>query len=167
MGIILEPRIPKGGSSSGGGKGGKGFKGGSSGGAGGIPLPLWAELVIVFSVIWVCIYLSLFFYFFRQDHLRAAPSKRRRLGLGLFGRLAWKAFRYATLIQVGVWAVRKLIARCRTGRGTKKVGASFYRKLDEQEKGVNEASEPVGIPPAQLRREPLVSPVSISSPGGR
>ncbi|KAI0843554.1 hypothetical protein F5Y06DRAFT_6399 [Hypoxylon sp. FL0890] len=166
MDTILDPRTPKGGSSSGGGRGG--FKGGSSGGGGGgIPLPLWAELVIIFSIIWVCIYLTFFYYFFRQDHLLAAPSKRRRLSLGLLGRVAWKAFRYATGIQVGIWAVRKLIACCKRGRDTKKVGSTFYRKLDEQEQGGKYLSEPVGIPPAQLRREPLESPVSISSPGGR
>ncbi|OTA74410.1 hypothetical protein M434DRAFT_402716, partial [Hypoxylon sp. CO27-5] len=146
MNIILDPRTPKGGSSGG---GGKGFKGGSSGGGGGIatPLPLWAELVIIFSVIWMCIYLTLFFYFFRQDYLTATPSKRPRLSLRLIGSLAWKAFRYATLIQVVIWAARKLIARCKTGRGTKKVGGTFYRKLDEQERGSKGVSESTGTPP--------------------
>ncbi|KAI1408120.1 hypothetical protein F5Y13DRAFT_113214 [Hypoxylon sp. FL1857] len=163
MDTILDPRTPKGGSSGGGG-GRKGFSGGSAGGAS-TPLPLWADLVIIFGVIWLCIYMSLFFYFFRQEYL-APSSKSRRLSLGLIGRLAWKAFRYATLIQVGVWAVRKLVALCKTGRGTKKVGSTFYRKLDEQEQGVKDVSEPVGIPPAQLRYDPLY-PVPKPGLGGR
>lgn len=164
MSIILDPRTPKGGSSSSGG-GGKGFKGGSSGGGRGgtgTPLPLWADLVISFSVIWTCIYLTLFYFFFKQEYLIVTPSERPRLGLRLLGRLAWKAFRYATLIQVVIWAARKLIARCKTGRGIKKVGGTFYRKLAKQERGSKGVSEPVEIPPAQLSHVPL-HPVSNSN----
>lgn len=61
--IGLAVRDPKGGG------GGKGFKsGGSYGGGGGNwgNLPLWAVLTIIFSVLWICIYVSLFIFFLRR-----------------------------------------------------------------------------------------------------
>ncbi|KAI0882608.1 uncharacterized protein GGS22DRAFT_169864 [Annulohypoxylon maeteangense] len=158
---------------------GSGFKSGGyhyyggGGGGGGSRLPLWVTLVIVFSVLWACLYLALFYYFFRKERLQTDPLKKRSRGVSL-GRAAWKAFRYATLMEPIIWAVRKLITRFRAGRGAKNVGGTFYRKIEEgEEKGpgmrdVNSNSssgsgEPVGVvPPAQVRGEPLLSPVVIS-----
>ncbi|KAI2467790.1 hypothetical protein F4781DRAFT_433017 [Annulohypoxylon bovei var. microspora] len=162
MDIILDTRAIK---SS--GRKGSSYKSSSNhyyggGGGGGAALPVWVYVVIVLGVIWVCIYLALFFYFFRKEYLLADPLKRRRLGPALIGRLAWKAFRYATPLQPIIWCSRKLWARCRR---TKKVGGTFYRKIEEEERGTREpdASEPVGVvPPAQLRGEPLMSPVVTS-----
>ncbi|KAI2634079.1 hypothetical protein GGS26DRAFT_29685 [Hypomontagnella submonticulosa] len=142
---ILDPRIPKG--------GGKGFKisggGGGGGGSNGGPLPLWAEILIAFGVVWICFYFVLFFHFFRRDYINAKAKERRRLSIGLCGHLAWKTFKYATLIQVMIWAARKAIERCKAGRSRKKVGGTVYRKVDE-EKGETDGSESIGIPPASV-----------------
>ncbi|KAI0385466.1 hypothetical protein F5Y04DRAFT_276795 [Hypomontagnella monticulosa] len=143
---ILNPRIPKGGS-------GKGFKtsgyGAGGGGSNGHFLPIWAEVLIALGVVWICFYFVLFFHFFRRDYINARSKDRRRLSIGLFGHLAWKTFRYATLIQVVIWAVRKATERYKAGRSTKKVGGTFYRKVDE-EKGETDGSETIGIPPTSV-----------------
>ncbi|XXG96923.1 hypothetical protein Hte_003214 [Hypoxylon texense] len=98
--------------------GGKGFKGGGSyggGGGSGGNLPLWAELTIIFSVL-----------------------------LGTVGYAAWKAFKYLTLLALLIWAVRKVTERIQASRqGTKKVGGTFYRKVEKEERGVKDGNESV------------------------
>lgn len=39
---------------------------GNGGGGGGSRLPVWVIVVIVVSVLWACLYLALFFHFFRK-----------------------------------------------------------------------------------------------------
>ncbi|KAI1091470.1 hypothetical protein F5B19DRAFT_458474 [Rostrohypoxylon terebratum] len=141
------------------------------GGGGGSRLPVWVIVVIVVSVLWACLYLILFFHFFRKYYLRADPLKRRRLGSAL-GRAAWKALLCATLIQPLIWAIRKLTERFRAGRGGKNVGGTFYRKIEEgeekgQEQGVRDINSRNGEPadvtaPAETHKEPLMSPMMIS-----
>ncbi|KAI1659325.1 hypothetical protein F4813DRAFT_388032 [Daldinia decipiens] len=154
MDSILDTRVPKGGS----GfkyKGGGGSSGGGGGGGGG-SLAWWVWLIIICSVVWLFAYITLFVHFFRTDYIRANSSERPRFGLRLFGRLAWKAFRYATGIQIFVWVFRKI--RSKTDRDTKKVGDSFYRKIDEEERGMKSGNEQSAMPPAQLRHEPAPPP---------
>ncbi|KAI1444325.1 hypothetical protein F5Y02DRAFT_179894 [Annulohypoxylon stygium] len=144
---------------------------GNGGGGGGSRLPVWVIVVIVVSVLWACLYLALFFHFFRKYYLAADPLKRRRLGPAL-GRAAWKALLCATLIQPIIWAVRKLTERFRAGRGGKNVGGTFYRKIEEgeekgQEQGVRDLNSRNGeyadvMAPAEAHKEPLMSPIMIS-----
>ncbi|KAI0852004.1 hypothetical protein F5Y00DRAFT_205024 [Daldinia vernicosa] len=140
MDNILETRVPKGGS-------GFRHKGGihSSGGGGGSSIAWWIWLIIVLSILWLIAYTILFVYFYRKDYKSIHPSERPRFGLRLFGRLAWKAFRYATGIQVFVWVFRKI--RSKTDSDTKKVGGSFYRKIDDEEKGMKSGNEQLVMPP--------------------
>ncbi|KAI8957930.1 hypothetical protein F5Y11DRAFT_61770 [Daldinia sp. FL1419] len=146
MDNILDTRVPKG--------GGFRYKGGSGGGGGGgsSPLPWWGWVIIVSCLVWLCAFIFLMVHFFKKDYLGANPSDRDRLGLRLIGRLAWKSFRYVTGIQIFIWAARKI--RSRKDRSTKKVGGTFYRKIDEEERGVKDGSEYPAMPPAQLNHEP-------------
>ncbi|KAF3070398.1 EF-hand superfamily Ca2+-modulated protein [Daldinia childiae] len=91
-----------------------------------------------------------------KDYTGVHSSERPRSGVRLFGRLTWKAFRYATGIQIFIWAFRKI--RSKTDRDTKKVGGSFYRKIDEEERGMKSGNEQSAMPPAQLRHEPVPPP---------
>ncbi|KAI2632269.1 hypothetical protein GGR54DRAFT_27114 [Hypoxylon sp. NC1633] len=192
---ILDPRTPKGGI-------GKGFKGGSYGagashvGGGNNALPLWAKLVIAFGTVWLCIYLAFFVYFARKAHTQSktppnSDSPRSRSCANLVLRPAWKAFKYATLIQAVIWAVRKARDTVTTTKTTtKKVGGTFYRMVDEEEEkgvmkrgkgsangsesGSGSGSEPAGekLSPAhvagydQVGYEPPVSPAPYAAPGG-
>ncbi|KAI1460973.1 hypothetical protein F4805DRAFT_416179 [Annulohypoxylon moriforme] len=168
---LLDPRLVKSGIRKGSGyKSGNHYYGGGGGG-GGSHLPVWVYVVIVVSVVWLCLYLALFYHFFKKDREQSSSSstppkqQRRRLGPCLL-HAAWKAFRYATPIQPVLWAVRKLRARFGAGPGSKNVGGTFYRKIEEggekegQEQGVRDVnnSEHVG----QVRGEPLMDPVKIS-----
>ncbi|KAI1099627.1 hypothetical protein F4804DRAFT_321370 [Jackrogersella minutella] len=148
----LDPRDPKGGKGK--------FRGGNGGfaaggGGGNAKLPLWVYIVIAVGVVWVCIYITLFLYFYRRGYTLVEPSKRPRRRPSFFGRIAWKAFRYATLLQLVIWSFRKLRARFQR---TKHVGGTFYRKIEEEERGVKEPSEPLGTPVAQLRRDSPADP---------
>ncbi|KAI1381599.1 hypothetical protein F4677DRAFT_403558 [Hypoxylon crocopeplum] len=102
-----------------------------------------------------------------EHYYSKKATERPRTCVALVGRPAWKAFKYATLIQAVIWAVRKAGACCATGRrggeGTKKVGGTFYRKVADEERGVRSEPEPIGIPVAKFRRESPVSPISPTS----
>lgn len=145
--IGLAVRDPKGGG------GGKGFKsGGSYGGGGGNwgNLPLWAVLTIIFSVLWICIYVSLFIFFLRRaqkDNLFLRKTENgypRANALGAVGYAAWMAFKYATLLVLLIWAVRKVAEYYKASReGRKKVGGTFYRKVEKEERGVRDGNESV------------------------
>ncbi|KAI1388638.1 uncharacterized protein F4822DRAFT_429255 [Hypoxylon trugodes] len=160
MDNILEIRAPKGGGGKFGGGGGKGFKGSGSygvgyagGGHGGGFLPIWASVLIAFCVIWFCIFIIFFVHFLRNDYILTKPSERRHSGASLIFRILWKAFKYATLIQAVIWAVRKVRASCCTNRGTKKVGSTFYRKVDKEEKGEIDGNSDIGVPPPSRIRD--------------
>ncbi|KAI1206215.1 uncharacterized protein F4807DRAFT_463977 [Annulohypoxylon truncatum] len=118
---------------------GSGFKSGtnhyygsSGGGGGGSHLPVWAYIVIAVSVPETCLTQN---SPLSPEYLQPDPLKRRRRLAPALGHAAWKAFRYATPIQPILWASRKLAARLRAGRGAKNVGGTFYRKIEEGEKG--------------------------------
>ncbi|KAI1767022.1 hypothetical protein GGR53DRAFT_463768 [Hypoxylon sp. FL1150] len=137
----LTIRDPKGGSG-----GGKGFKTsgsyyGGGGGSGGGHLPLWADLVIIFGVIWVVVYASLLIFFLR----RAPKNNTHRKTTGAtIAYAAWRAFKWATLLGVVIWAVQKVAERAKTScEGRKNVGGTFYRKVGEEERGVKDGSESV------------------------
>ncbi|KAI1781258.1 hypothetical protein F4818DRAFT_436450 [Hypoxylon cercidicola] len=153
-------------------KGGKGFKSGGGyggGGGGGANLPLWVELVIIFSVLWACAYIALFVYFLRRARrdsrfLRKDENGYRRANtFGATGYAAWRAFKYMTLLGLVIWAVRKVGEYGRTFRdGRKKVGGTFYRKVEKEERGVKDGSEsvetilsPHGPPPPPASYSPL------------
>ncbi|KAI1481362.1 hypothetical protein F4774DRAFT_375098 [Daldinia eschscholtzii] len=158
MDIILDIRDPKGGGRAGGGghryKGGGGYHGGS----GGSPIPWWAWMIIVFGSVWLIAYIFLAIHFFRKDRLNLDPNEPRPSGARQFARSSWRALRYMTGIQVFVWAYRKI--RSKTDKGTKKVGGSFYKKIDEEERGAKSGSEQAvaPTPPAQLHEEPAPPP---------
>ncbi|KAI5864369.1 hypothetical protein GGS23DRAFT_596001 [Durotheca rogersii] len=140
--VAAVPRAPKGGGGKGGGGGGSGgskaskYKGGyyggsggGGGGGGGGDLPLWAKLVLIFGILWLCIYLAFFIIFLRREHnayLEALPpSERRRqrqrcccacLPARVVGRAAWRAFRYAALLEPFIWAGRKVVGTLRARR---------------------------------------------------
>ncbi|KAI1083964.1 hypothetical protein F5B20DRAFT_360627 [Whalleya microplaca] len=138
-------RIPKG-KGGGSGKGSKGIGGyrGGGGGGGGGNLPLWAKLVIIFSVLWVVIYLCLWYHFARQE--------RKRTGSFRLAHSAWKALKYATLIQAVIWTVRKSGGALHNRRNRK---GTMYDKLEEGHAGDNAFS-----------RGTAEGPVGASGSGG-
>ncbi|KAL7624236.1 hypothetical protein AAE478_005795 [Parahypoxylon ruwenzoriense] len=178
--ITLISRIPKGGGGSS-GSGGSGYRGGGvvyvNTGNGG-NLPLWLTLVIIFTTLWVCIYLILFTIFIRKEYSqqRKLEPNQRVPKLPLIGRCAWKAFKYATLIQLVIWAVRKVAGACarsRNGGGddgdnkgaTKKVGGSFYHKITKEEEEDAKTAAAAAAGPSSAPYSPL--PAHANSSDGR
>ncbi|KAI1801453.1 hypothetical protein F4811DRAFT_534499 [Daldinia bambusicola] len=165
MDTLLGIRDPKGGgvgrrvvsSSSGGGYRyvGGGYHGGSSGRS----IPAWAYAVIVLGSVWLLAFIFLTSHWFRRERLNRNRNRNRDddgdennnndndndNNARLLGRVAAKALLYMTGIQVFIWAFRKIRSR---GSGTKAdgaeeaeegknmVGGGFYKKADEEERGV-------------------------------
>lgn len=60
----------------------------------------------------------------------------------MVGYAAWMAFKYATLLGLLIWGVRKVAEHCKASReGRKKVGGTFYRKVEKEERGVRDGNE--------------------------
>lgn len=80
------------------------------------------------------------------------------------GHAAWRAFKWATLLGVAIWAVQKIVDRVKASReGKKRVGGTFYRKVEEEERGVKDGS---GSAERVWPHGPPAPPPSYSPLGG-